>query len=376
MYAPFTVRVARTERISPHFQRITFHGVDDMGPAETIRDLRIKLIIPGPSGLPCFESDSDWYALWTSLDPATRGNLRTYSVRAFRRPQAPTVPGTPLSAELDIDFVIHADAPGPASMWAASASEGDELIVIAPTRDDDSGRGIEFAPGDNRIVRMFGDETALPAIAKTLQEWPEGVRGDIYIEVPTSADAQCLELPDAVGIHWLPRDAAGVEATLAEPAEYGELLIRSLELLGHELGIGDCAGAGGGVGAGARSGVSSGVGASVGVGSEEEAGVSAGSGSSGVGASAADEPLVWETPSFSSGGEDLGAEDNVAREGSAQDGAEIAATTRGIDDTYYWIAGEAGAVVKMRRMLVREWGVPRGHVSFMGYWKRGVAAKG
>ena len=357
MYAPFTVRVARTERISPHFQRITFHGVDDMGPAETIRDLRIKLIIPGPSGLPCFESDSDWYALWTSLNPATRGNLRTYSVRAFRRPQAPAVPGTPLSAELDIDFVIHAEAPGPASAWAASASEGDELIVIAPTRDDDSGRGIEFAPGDNRIVRMFGDETALPAIAKTLQEWPEGVRGDIYIEVPTSADVQALELPDAVGIHWLPRDAAGVEATLAEPVECGELLIRSLELLGHELGIGDGAGGAGGAESGAD------VSADGGVGSEEGVSVSAGSGSSGVGASAADEPLVWETPNFSSGGEDLGAEENSA-------------TTRGIDDTYYWIAGEAGAVVKMRRMLVREWGVPRGHVSFMGYWKRGVAAKG
>ncbi|ALA68222.1 siderophore-interacting protein [Corynebacterium lactis] len=373
MYAPFTVRVARTERISPHFQRITFHGVDDMGPAETIRDLRIKLIIPGPSGLPCFESDSDWYALWTSLDPATRGNLRTYSVRAFRRPQAPNAAGTPLPAELDIDFVIHAEDPGPASAWAASASEGDELIVIAPTRDDDSGRGIEFAPGDNRIVRMLGDETTLPAIAKTLQEWPEGVRGDIYIEVPTSADVQTLELPDAVGIHWLPRDAAGVEATLAEPVECGELLMRSLELLGHELGVGDGVGDVDADAGGAESGAD--VSADGGVGSEEGVSVSAGSGSSGVVASTADEPLVWETPSYSSDGEDLGAEGSAAQKATAQDGAKNAATTHGIDDTYYWIAGEAGAVVKMRRMLVREWGVPRGHVSFMGYWKRGVAAK-
>lgn len=38
-FRPFRVRVARTQQISPHFQRITFHGVERMGPKDTVRDL-------------------------------------------------------------------------------------------------------------------------------------------------------------------------------------------------------------------------------------------------------------------------------------------------------------------------------------------------
>ncbi|HEX2074391.1 MAG TPA: siderophore-interacting protein [Geodermatophilus sp.] len=40
---------------------------------------------------------------------------------------------------------------------------------------------------------------------------------------------------------------------------------------------------------------------------------------------------------------------------------------------YAWLAGEAGMVTLLRRRLVRDLGVPRGAVAFMGYWRRGVA---
>ena len=40
---------------------------------------------------------------------------------------------------------------------------------------------------------------------------------------------------------------------------------------------------------------------------------------------------------------------------------------------YAWIAGEAGAVKTIRRHLVRERGIDKGAVSFMGYWRTGRA---
>lgn len=40
---------------------------------------------------------------------------------------------------------------------------------------------------------------------------------------------------------------------------------------------------------------------------------------------------------------------------------------------YAWVAGEAGAITSIRRYLVRDVGIERGQVAFMGYWKRGRA---
>jgi NADPH-dependent ferric siderophore reductase len=42
----------------------------------------------------------------------------------------------------------------------------------------------------------------------------------------------------------------------------------------------------------------------------------------------------------------------------------------GLGSLYAWLAGEAGTVASLRRYLVRERGVARRAVAFMGYWKR------
>ncbi|WP_175987126.1 siderophore-interacting protein [Microbacterium tenebrionis] len=72
---------------------------------------------------------------------------------------------------------------------------------------------------------------------------------------------------------------------------------------------------------------------------------------------AAGEDLVWETPIYSGSGEALGA--GVA---------DV--------DRYFWIAGESGVVTTLRRHLVKELGIDRAQVAFMGYWRRGVAMRG
>jgi NADPH-dependent ferric siderophore reductase len=43
---------------------------------------------------------------------------------------------------------------------------------------------------------------------------------------------------------------------------------------------------------------------------------------------------------------------------------------------YAWLAGEAGCIAGLRRHLVRDLGLDRGTVAFMGYWRRGRAESG
>lgn len=75
-------------------------------------------------------------------------------------------------------------------------------------------------------------------------------------------------------------------------------------------------------------------------------------------ADATDDTLLWETPVFSASGEAL------------------TDTTEPRSGTYYWIAGESGVIKRLRRFLVREVGVDRAQVAFMGYWRHGVAMRG
>ena len=69
------------------------------------------------------------------------------------------------------------------------------------------------------------------------------------------------------------------------------------------------------------------------------------------------EELLWETPVFSGSGEDL------------DDAVETI-------DRYFWIAGESSVVTTLRRHLVKDLGIHRAQVAFMGYWRRGVAMRG
>jgi len=69
------------------------------------------------------------------------------------------------------------------------------------------------------------------------------------------------------------------------------------------------------------------------------------------------EPDLWETPTHSSSGERVGVDSDP------------------VGGLYAWVAGEAGTVTRLRRSLVREAGLHRQQVSFMGYWRQGVAMR-
>lgn len=298
------VEVTAVERLSPAFVRLELASpaLVDFGVDGRLYDQRIKLVFPNDAGnLPSFEgADESWFTTWLDIPVAERGHMRTYTIRAVR--------GTGADTRLVVDFVLHLveGATGPASSWASQAGVGDRLVLLAPRRGVPYG-GIEFDPGKARNLLLVGDETAAPAIGSILEDLPVDAKGTVFLETPAGADVLQLSGPAGIDVRWLPRDGAPHGARLIEAVRDHFDLDSEVDLVPDE---------------------------------------------------AVDEDL-WETPTYSSSGEDL---DQVAV------GHDLAGL-------YAWIAGESKVVTTLRRALVKELEIDRHQVAFMGYWRQGVAMR-
>lgn len=297
------VEVVSVERLSPTFVRVGLGGpaLADLGVDGPFLDQRIKLVLPDPAtgALTSIEgADASWFATWLERPAAERGHMRTYTVRDVR--------GTGEDTVLVVDMVLHleGDLVGPGSLWASRASVGDRIVVIAPRRGFPYG-GIEFDPAPGADLLLVGDETAVPAVCAVLEQLPDDAVGTAFLEVPVAADVQDVRRPAGVDLVWLAREGAELGRGLHDA------------VVAH-LGI---------------------AGAEVEVGPDEV------------------DPDLWETPSYSSSGE------------------EVADGAPGVGGTYAWIAGESTVVTGLRRHLVTELGFDRSRVAFMGYWRRGVAMR-
>ncbi|QNG35486.1 siderophore-interacting protein [Geodermatophilaceae bacterium NBWT11] len=208
VYRFFTASVARTERLSPSFLRVTLTGPEmaDFGFAGD--DQRFKLILPngGESvGDLLAAAGPDWYVRYCAMPEETRPHLRTYTARAFR----------PEVAELDVDVVLHGIAEdgtpdahaGPAATWAASAIPGSEIVLLGPDRPGTGrGWGVEWTPPiEADTLFLAGDETAVPAIAGILESLEPGPRVVAVLEVPEAGDFLPLHLPAGADVRWLAR---------------------------------------------------------------------------------------------------------------------------------------------------------------------------
>ncbi len=214
-YRPYTVRVARIRRLSPHFVRVTFTAddFDTFGTAGL--DQRIKLVLPLP-GIGCSHLRADdpeviasgaWHAVWREQPAHLRNPFRTYTVRAVR----------PHERELDVDFVFHGDG-GPAAQWLMQAAPGQELVIIGPDeRSRWSRTGLDWRPGTATTMLLAGDETAAPAICSILESMPADRFAHAFVEVPSEEDALAIDIPDGCRITWLPRGDAPLGSKL-DPA--------------------------------------------------------------------------------------------------------------------------------------------------------------
>ncbi|MDJ0469606.1 siderophore-interacting protein [Rhodococcoides fascians] len=112
---------------------------------------------------------------------------RNYTVRSV----------DPETAQVTLDFVTHDT--GIASTWGRRCRVGDSITLLGPVRSGHAPAGVDW-------VLLVGDETALPAIARYLEEALPGRRIRVFVEVadverelplPTAADAE---------ITWVHRD--------------------------------------------------------------------------------------------------------------------------------------------------------------------------
>ena len=191
------LEVVSTERLTPHLVRVHARGADLTAFRESPHtDRYVKITFVKPElGL---EPPYDLAVLRETLAPGDLPVTRTYTVRRDARD------------ELAIDFVVHGDE-GLAGPWAARAQPGDRLVVSSP--------GGGYAPDPAASWHLFaGDESALPAIAASLEALGVDARGTAFLEVAGVADEVPLAAPAGVEIVWLHRGeaAAGTSRVLVE----------------------------------------------------------------------------------------------------------------------------------------------------------------
>ncbi|MFF8404977.1 siderophore-interacting protein [Streptomyces sp. NPDC015684] len=190
-----TAQVVRTERLTPHMQRVVLGGEGLAGfTADTCTDHYVKLLF-GPPGV-TYPEPFDLERIRAEFPREQWPVTRTYTVRAF----------DPEHRELTLDFVIHGDE-GLAGPWATRVRPGDPVRFMGP--------GGAYAPAPDADWHLLaGDESALPAIARALETLPAGARAHAFIEVSGPEEEQKID--SEVEVIWLHRGTRPVGEALLE----------------------------------------------------------------------------------------------------------------------------------------------------------------
>ena len=194
------VEVARVTDITPGMRRVTLIGeqlrafTSENGFAQPEfrsdgfdDDIRLVFRYPGQAEpvLPVQKEKG------VDLPRDPRPLSKVYTVRRWDRE----------TGEVDVDFVKHGIGVG--TTWAYRAQPGDRIHFYGPSAS-------RALPNDADWMLVAGDDTAIPAIARLLDELSDDAQAQVFIEV--AEDAHQLELRALPGVEvtWLMRD--GVEA--------------------------------------------------------------------------------------------------------------------------------------------------------------------
>jgi NADPH-dependent ferric siderophore reductase len=206
---PISGTVLRTQPLSSTMIRVVVGGPElALFSANQYADAYLKLVFLRPGVQ--YPRPLDLEAIRQQFDPKDWPQQRTYTVRAWDHE----------ALELTIDFVVHGDE-GLAGPWARTAAAGDELLFTGP--------GGGYAPQPEADWHLLiGDESALPAIAATLERLPATAVGHVLLEVDGVAQEQSLAAPEGVRVRWVHRGAgrfgsALVGALSALPFPDGEV---------------------------------------------------------------------------------------------------------------------------------------------------------
>lgn len=192
------VRVQRVEDINAGMRRVVFGG-PQMG-SFTVGDFTfpafqsegfddfVRFFFPYPGQdevvLPTQRAKTlDWPRQPKPLS-------RNYTVRHFDRERG----------EFSVDFCRH--VAGVASTWGERCQVGDTLDVLSPARSG-------LIPHDIDAIVLFGDEAALPAIARCLEEVPAGLRAQVVVEIAGSDYELDFVSAADVDVTWVHRTSSG-----------------------------------------------------------------------------------------------------------------------------------------------------------------------
>lgn len=167
-----TLYVDRAEPLGANFVQITFTGPELEGFASQSFDDHVKLAFPGADG---------------------QTVLRDFTPRAFDVSRR----------ALTIEFALHDQ--GPASDWARQASPGQTMRVAGP-------RGSMIIPVDYHWHLLAGDASALPAIARRLEELPPGAHALVLAQVDDTLDRRALPTAASADVQWVSSAGAWLAA--------------------------------------------------------------------------------------------------------------------------------------------------------------------
>ena len=173
-----TLTVSSIEYVTPHMLRFGLTSPDLHDFVSASHDDHIKLLFPNDG------------------EDGAATCMRDFTPRRFD------------GSNLFVDFALH--EAGPAMRWAKSARIGDLLQIGGP-------KGSTVVPDDFDWYLLIGDETALPAIGRRVEE----LRADVpvtTIVVTDAGETQQWQTKAAWTPRWVARDASSDDAALLRAA--------------------------------------------------------------------------------------------------------------------------------------------------------------
>jgi NADPH-dependent ferric siderophore reductase len=174
------VTVARINRVSPGFASITFQG----------------------------EALADFTSL--SFDDHVKFMFNDANGEQFRRDYTPRRVDTD-AREIDIEFALHGH--GGAAEWARNATVGQRAIIGGP-------RGSMILPLAMDWHLLIGDDSALPAVTRRLEELPADARV-VAVLLVDAADRRTFVTRADARIHWVDSDDALLQVLKELPLQPG-----------------------------------------------------------------------------------------------------------------------------------------------------------
>lgn len=186
-------RVVTTERLTPYLVRVVLGGpgLDAFEPVAHT-DAYVNVAIPPAAA--SYEAPFDLDDVRTRLPREQHPHRRRYTIGRW----------DPDERLLTLDIVAHG-AKGVGGPWAASARPGDALVLTGP-----NGAYRPDPAADWHL--MVGDESALSAIAASLEAVPEGAPAVVRLLADGPEHWLSLATPGDLDLVWLrragdPRDA-------------------------------------------------------------------------------------------------------------------------------------------------------------------------